>query len=106
MSDITLAELVSALPAGDCHDWWAAAAALPTTSDMNEFMMKTLKGLYSAAQAKNANLAVGSKLDGYPAPTYGTITMDAASGIQSVLVTATLKTRVALNPDVATVPLV
>jgi hypothetical protein len=105
--DLTLEEIIAQIPVADpMRGWWEAAAALPTDTTMSEFFAKTLKAASDAQRVKNTNLAVGSRLDGYPAPTNGAVTIDASTGTQSFIATYSVRSRVAVNLDVAISPLV
>ena len=107
MSDITKAELVAAFPAGDAVGaWWTAANDFPVSALPNEFFYRTLKAAYRAQQTKNAGLSAGSQIAGYNAPAYGTPTLNVTTGVESVVVTTAVQSRVALNDDVAIAPLV
>ncbi|MBW4667199.1 MAG: hypothetical protein KME60_07090 [Cyanomargarita calcarea GSE-NOS-MK-12-04C] len=104
--DLTIAEFAAQLPAGDLvRRWWETAAALPADVTMNEFFAKTLKATSDAQRTKNGNLAAGSRIDGYPSPTNEPVTIDAATGMQSFVATYSVRSRVAVNLDVAISPL-
>lgn len=104
--DVTLAEITAQIPTADpMNAWWAAADALPANTTVSEFFAKTLKAASDAQRVKNTNLAVGSRIDGYPAPTNGPVTVDAATGTQSFVATYSVRSRVAVNLDVAVSPL-
>jgi hypothetical protein len=108
MNDLTLAEIIAQIPDGDAlKAWWttASASALPSNTTTNEFFAKTLKAASDAQRAKNANLSVGSRIDGYPAPTNGAVTIDATTGLQSFIATYSIRSRVAVNLDVVLSPL-
>lgn len=105
--DLTIAEIAAQIPAADpLKAWWEAAAALPNDTTLSEFFAKTLKAASDAQRVKNANLPVGSRIDGYPAPTNGPVTIDASTNIQSFIATYSVRSRVAVNLDVAISPLV
>lgn len=107
MSDITKAELIAAFPSGDAVGaWWTAAADFPTSALPNEFFYRTLKAAYRAQITKNQGLSAGSQIDGYNAPAYGTPTFNTTTGLETVVVTTGVQSRVALNDDVAIAPLV
>lgn len=104
--DLTIAQIAEQISATDTlKAWWTAAAALPAEVTVNEFFAKTLKAASDAQRAANTSLAVGSRIDGYPSPTNGAVTIDAASGLQSFVATYSVRTRVAVNLDVAVSPL-
>ena len=104
--DLTLAEIAAQIPAADpLKAWWDAAAALPADTTTSEFFAKTLKAASDAQIAKNANLPVGSRLDGYPVPVNGPVTT-ASNGLQSFVATYSVRSRVAVNLHVAISPLV
>ncbi|MGI8502045.1 MAG: hypothetical protein ACR2LR_13040 [Hassallia sp.] len=104
--DLTIAEVVAQIPVGDpVKGWWDAADAMPADTTVNEFFVKTLKAASDAQRAKNATLAAGSRIDGYPTPVNGTVTVDPGTGIQSFLTTYSVRSRVALTLDVAVSPL-
>ncbi len=106
MDDLTFAEITAQIPVADpMNAWWAAATALPADTTTSEFFAKTLKAASDAQRTKNANLPVGSRLDGYPIPTNGPVTIDAATGTQSFVATYSVRSRVAVNLDVAISPL-
>lgn len=107
MSDITIAELAAQIPDDDpLQAWWEAVAALPADVTVNEFFAKTLKAAHDAARTKNASLAAGSRIDGYPAPVTTAPTIDANTGMQSFLQTCSVRSRVQATLDVAISPLV
>lgn len=105
--DLTIAEIIAQLPANDAvKTWWENAAALPQEAGTNEFFAKTLKAASDAQRLKNTNAPVGSRIDGYPAPTNSPVTVDATSGLQTFVATYSVRSRVAVNLDVAISPLV
>lgn len=107
MSDLTITEIAAQIPANDAvKAWWTDAAALPDDTTVSEFLAKTLKAASDAQRVKNANLPVGSRIDGYPAPTNGPVTVDATTNLQSFVATYSVRSRVAVNLDVAISPLV
>ncbi len=107
MSDITKAELIAAFPAGDAvAAWWTAADDFPVSALPNEFFYRTLKAAYKAQVTKNTGLSAGSQIAGYTAPNYGTPTFNVTSGMESVVVSISVQSRVALDDDVAVAPLV
>lgn len=104
--DLTIAEIVTQIPAGDpVKTWWDDAAAMPADTTVNEFFVKTLKAASDAQRVKNANLPAGSRVAGYPAPVNGGVTTDAATGLQSFVTTYSISSRVAVNLDVAVSPM-
>ncbi|AKG21247.1 hypothetical protein [Calothrix sp. 336/3] len=104
--DLTFAEIIAQLPDGDAvKTWWEGADAVPNATTVNEFFAKTLKAASDAQRAKNANLTAGSRIDAYPAPVNGAVTVDAATGLQSFITTYSVRSRVAVNLDVAISPL-
>jgi hypothetical protein len=104
--DLTIAEIAAQIdPADPMKAWWTDAAALPAATTVNEFFAKTLKAASDAQRVKNANLAAGSRIDGYPAPTNGAVTINADTGAQSFVATYSVRSRVAVNLDVAISPL-
>ncbi len=106
MSDLTFAEIIAQIPDGDpVEAWWSAAAALPANTTVSEFFAKTLKAASDAQRVKNTNLAAGSRIDGYPAPTNGAVTVDSATGLQSFVTTYSVRSRVGVTLDVAVSPL-
>ncbi|OKH39078.1 hypothetical protein NIES2119_08080 [[Phormidium ambiguum] IAM M-71] len=106
MNDVTLEDLVTALASyPDIAAWWDAAAALPAETNVNEFFAKTLLGLHLAANTVNSGRAAGTKIDGYPAPSYGTSALDSASGVGSRIVTYSVRTRVPDSLNTAFSPL-
>lgn len=106
MNDLTFEEITAQIPAGDpMKAWWQAVTALPADTTTSEFFAKTLKAASDAQRLKNTNLPAGSRLDGYPTPTNGAVTVDAATGMQSFVATYSVRTRVAVNLDVAISPL-
>lgn len=106
MNDLTFEEITAQIPETDpMKAWWTAAAPLPADTTTSEFFAKILKAASDAQRVKNVNLAVGSRIDGYPTPTNGAVTVDAATGMQSFVATYSVRTRVAVNLDVAISPL-
>jgi hypothetical protein len=104
--DLTFAEILAQIPSIDpMYSWWEAAAALPSDTTVSEFFAKTLKAASDAQRVKNTNAAVGSRIDGYPAPTNGPVTVNATTGIQSFVATYSVRSLVAVNLDVAISPL-
>lgn len=104
--DLTLAEIAAQIPSADpLKAWWDAAAALPSDTTTSEFFAKTLKAASDAQVVKNAGLSAGNRLDGYPLPTNGPVTVG-ANGVQSFIATYSVRSRVAVNLDVAISPLV
>ncbi len=104
--DLTITEIIAQLPAGDpVKTWWESAPSMPELTTVSEFFVKTLKAASDAQRAKNATLAAGSRIAGYPAPVNGGVTVDAATGIQSFLTTYSVIARVAINLDIAISPL-
>jgi hypothetical protein len=104
--DLTFAEILAQIPEADpMNAWWASASALPENTTVSEFFAKTLKAASDAQRVKNTDLAVGSRIDGYPAPTNGAVTVNAANGQQSFITTYSVRSRVAVNLDVAVSPL-
>jgi hypothetical protein len=104
--DLTIAEIAAQIPNADpLKAWWTDAAALPVDTTTSEFFAKTLKAASDAQIVKNTGLAAGSRLDGYPAPTNGPVTI-ATNGQQSFVATYSVRSRVAVNLDVAISPLV
>ncbi|NEU76949.1 hypothetical protein PI95_031750 [Hassallia byssoidea VB512170] len=105
--DLTIAEIIAQIPVDDpVRDWWDDASAMPADTTVSEFFLKTLKAASDAQRVKNANLSAGSRIDGYPAPTFGAITIDASTNLQTYLMTCSVRARVATNLDVAVSPLV
>jgi hypothetical protein len=105
--DLTFAEILAQIPATDpMNAWWTAAAALPADTTVSEFFAKTLKAASDAQRVKNTGAAVGARVDGYPAPTNGAVTVDASTGQQSFLATYSVRTRVAVNLDTSVSPVV
>ncbi|WP_143289243.1 hypothetical protein [Brunnivagina elsteri] len=78
---------------------------LPSDTTVSEFFAKTLKAASDAQRVKNVGVAVGSRVDGYPAPTNGAVTVDATTGLQSFITTYSVRSRVAVTLDVAISPL-
>jgi hypothetical protein len=106
MNDLTFEEITAQISTTDpMYAWWQSAAALPADTTTSEFFVKTLKAASDAQRVKNTGLAAGNRLDGYPSPTNGPVTIDAASGIQSFVATYSVRSRVAVNLDVAISPL-
>jgi hypothetical protein len=104
--DLTIAEIIMQLPTDDpVKAWWESVPEMPSLTTVSEFFVKTLKAANDAQRTKNATLAAGSRIAGYPSPTNGTVTVDAATGIQSFLTTYSVTARVAINLDVAISPL-
>ncbi|PAX58362.1 hypothetical protein CK510_07785 [Brunnivagina elsteri CCALA 953] len=104
--DLTFAEILAQIPSDDpMNAWWAAAAVLPSDTTVSEFFAKTLKAASDAQRVKNVGVAVGSRVDGYPAPTNGAVTVDATTGLQSFITTYSVRSRVAVTLDVAISPL-
>jgi hypothetical protein len=104
--DLTIAEIIAQLPAGDpIKTWWESAPEMPSLTTVSEFFVKTLKGAHDAQRAKNATLPAGSRVAGYPAPVNGAVSIDAATGLQTFLTTYSVVARVAINLDVAVSPL-
>jgi hypothetical protein len=104
--DLTFEEILAQIPVADpMNAWWAAASALPADTTVSEFFAKTLKAASDAQRVKNVNVAVGSRVDGYPAPTNGAVTVDATTGQQSFITTYSVRSRVAVTLDVAVSPL-
>jgi len=102
MSDITIAELASALPAGDAvRTWWEAASALPANVDPAEFFIRTLNGAHLAATTKNQPLQAGSQIASYPAPVNSAVTIDTTTGTQSFVTTYSVQARVSVDLDIA-----
>ncbi|HIK27957.1 MAG: hypothetical protein N3E45_17120 [Oscillatoriaceae bacterium SKW80] len=107
MADITVAQLAAKIPAGDSvKTWWEDAADLPVDAPLNEFLAKTLKAAYEAAVAANANLAAGSRIDGYPEPINGAVTTDPETGIMAFISTLSVRTLVPVNFNSNISPLV
>ena len=105
--DLTLAEIIAQIPVADpMRAWWETAAALPVDTTTSEFFAKTLKAASDAQRVKNTNLPVGSRLDGYPSPTNGAVTIEASTGLQSFVATYSVRSRVAVNLDVAISPMI
>jgi hypothetical protein len=104
--DLTFAEILAQIPTTDpMNAWWAGADALPANTTAAEFFAKTLKAASDAARLKNASLSAGSRIDGYPAPTNGAVTIEPTTGLQSFITTYSVRARVAVNLDVAISPL-
>lgn len=104
--DLTIAEITAQIPVDDVvKTWWTDAAAMPAGTTVNEFFIKTLKAASDAQRVKNANLAAGTRINGYPSPVNGGVTTDAATGQQSFVTTYSISSRVAVNLDVAISPL-
>ncbi len=104
--DLTFAEILAQIPVTDpMNAWWAAAAALPADTTVSEFFAKTLKAASDAQRVKNVNAPVGARVDGYPAPTNGAVTVNATTGMQSFITTYSVRSLVAVNLDVAVSPI-
>ena len=106
MNDLTFEEIAAQIPDADpMKAWWAQAAVLPQDTTTSEFFAKTLKAASDAQRAKNATLSAGNRIDGYPSPTNGPVTVNATTGLQSFITTYSVRSLVAVNLDVAVSPL-
>jgi hypothetical protein len=103
---LSAAEIIAQLPTDDpVKGWWDGAGTMPADTTVNEFFVKTLKAASDAQRVKNANLAVGSRINGYPSPVNGGVTTDASTGTQSFVTTYSVSSRVLVNLNVAVSPL-
>jgi hypothetical protein len=97
MNDITLAELIAALPADVATS--LASVSLPPSTTTAEWLAKILTGANTAAITKNQTLAAGERVNSYGVPAFSGAQV--LNGAYFVTQSITLSTRVPLAFDSA-----
>ncbi|MEM9539960.1 MAG: hypothetical protein AAGA60_10735 [Cyanobacteria bacterium P01_E01_bin.42] len=93
---LTMTEILAEMPEGDAKMHWESCPDFPINALAPEALSILLTSASIAAAKKNVGLDPGQQIAAFPAPTYGGVSLDPATGVESHPKTVSVVTR---NPS-------